>query len=81
MTILPCAACGGEGRKFRSQWGGNDPDIWDAGECEDCEGSGNQSCESRRCNEPSVGFNDNGTALCEDCMMQWIAEKFNDEEA
>ena len=41
MTILSCEHCGGEGRIFKSKYGGNDPDVWDAGKCEVCDGSGN----------------------------------------
>lgn len=65
--IMPCRACGGEGREFRSRYGGNDPDVWDAGRCEACNGSGNQTCEARGCTEKAVAFNDDGEALCEDC--------------
>lgn len=42
---LPCARCGGEGREWRSRHGGNDPDVWDAGACQQCAGSGDQPCE------------------------------------
>jgi DnaJ-class molecular chaperone len=34
-----CEACGGEGRIYKSKWGGNDPDVWDAGQCPACEGT------------------------------------------
>lgn len=73
MLMLPCGACGGEGRIFKSKYGGNDPDVWDAGECEACEGSGSQTCEARSCNEKAVCFNGDGEALCEDCMAEWAA--------
>lgn len=39
--ILSCTKCNGEGRIFKSRYGSNDPDVWDAGECDICEGSGN----------------------------------------
>ncbi|HET6198246.1 MAG TPA: hypothetical protein VFE12_20955 [Acetobacteraceae bacterium] len=38
-----CEGCGGEGRIFKSRYGGNDPDVWDAGRCEACEGTGYRS--------------------------------------
>lgn len=42
MTALTrsCPDCGGEGRKIKSRYGGNDPDTWDAGPCERCEETG-----------------------------------------
>ena len=39
LTII-CPDCGGEGRKIRSRYGGNDPDTWDAGPCDRCETTG-----------------------------------------
>lgn len=72
--ILPCSKCQGEGRIFKSKYGGNDPDVWDAGPCGVCEGSGNQMCEARGCTEKAVAFNDDGEALCEDCLAEWVSE-------
>jgi hypothetical protein len=37
-----CTRCGGEGRIYTSCYGGNDPNVRDAGECPACEGSGRQ---------------------------------------
>jgi hypothetical protein len=68
---LHCLKCSGEGRIYKSKYGGNDPDVWDAGKCEACEGSGNEVCHARGCKEPAVAFNDDGEALCEDCMAEW----------
>jgi hypothetical protein len=34
-----CEACGGEGRIYKSRYGGNDPDVWDAGPCLECNGT------------------------------------------
>ena len=76
MSILPCPKCGGEGRKWESRYGGNDPDVWDAGPCEACNGSGNYVCDERGCTEPAVGFNDDGEALCKDCLMEWSMGAF-----
>lgn len=72
--ILPCQKCQGEGRIFKSKYGGNDPDVWDAGPCEACEGSGDQMCDVRGCTEKAVAFNDDGEALCEDCLAEWASE-------
>jgi hypothetical protein len=71
---LNCMHCAGEGRIFKSKYGGNDPDVWDAGKCLSCAGSGNQVCEHRSCDEDAVGFNDDGEAMCADCLMQWTME-------
>lgn len=73
MPILPCLKCGGEGRIYKSKYGGNDPDVWDAGQCEECEGSGSAVCEARGCKEKAVAFNEDGEALCEDCLLESIA--------
>lgn len=70
---LTCTECQGEGRKIESRYGGNDPDTYDAGQCEACEGSGNEKCHSRSCTEDAVGFDEDGNALCEDCLMEWVA--------
>jgi RecJ-like exonuclease len=39
VTIEDCPACQGEGRIYKSRYGGNDPDVWDAGMCPTCEGA------------------------------------------
>lgn len=69
--ILTCSKCSGEGAIFTSRYGGNDPDVWRDRECEACDGSGNQRCEARGCDENAVAFNDDGEALCEDCLLEW----------
>ena len=76
--MLPCARCGAEGRKIESRYGGNDPDIYDAGPCEACDGSGNEKCHSRGCSENAISFDDDGNALCEDCMLEYLI-KMNGE--
>jgi hypothetical protein len=76
MSFIPCIKCQGEGRIFESKYGGNDPDVWDAGKCEACEGSGNHTCDNRGCDEIAVGFDEDGNALCEDCLMEWTIEMF-----
>lgn len=71
MSILPCSKCSGEGSLYASRYGGNDPDVWRTGKCDACDGSGNEVCSSRGCDEPAVAFNDDGDALCEDCLSEW----------
>lgn len=71
--ILPCPKCSGEGRIWKSTYGGNDPDVWDAGQCEECTGDGNARCDARGCDEKAIAFNDDGEALCEDCLAEWMA--------
>lgn len=36
--FVPCEACQTEGRRYTSRYGGNDPDVWDDGPCEECGG-------------------------------------------
>lgn len=71
---LSCVACGGEGRKYKSRYGGNDPDVWDAGPCEACDGSGNQTCEE--CGEhPAVAewkVQNRQYLLCAACHNEWL---------
>lgn len=74
MPRLNCMRCGGEGRIYTTHHGGNDPDTIDAGECYSCRGSGNQKCEAHGCNEDATVFNDDGDALCEDCMFEWMTD-------
>lgn len=76
MTRLNCMHCAGEGRIFKSKYGGNDPDVWDAGECPHCRGTANQACEARDCAEDATGFNDDGEAMCADCLLEWAAQEF-----
>jgi hypothetical protein len=74
MAILWCRNCGGEGKLYTSRYGGNDPDVWATGTCVECSGSGTQTCEARGCTEPAVGFNDDGEALCGDCLVEWMTK-------
>lgn len=76
--MIHCMKCGGEGKLYSSRYGGNDPDVYATGTCPVCEGSGVLTCENRSCKEEAVGFNDDGEALCEDCLMSWMTEQ--DEE-
>ena len=39
-ATIACPTCGGEGRIYKSRWGGNDPDVEDVGQCEECDGDG-----------------------------------------
>lgn len=55
MTIMNiCPECGGEGRRWRSKYGGNDPDVWDAGPCEHCDGAGYIPVLCDDCRTPAV---------------------------
>ena len=35
------------------------------------------SCECRGCTQDGVGFNDDGTFMCEDCLFEWVEEQNN----
>lgn len=74
MALLTCQRCGGEGSLYASHYGGNDPDVWRTGTCDACNGSGNQICEARSCDEIAVTFNDEGEALCSVCLAEWVAD-------
>lgn len=65
--LIPCIKCQGDG-----------DDPWEAAPCEGCDGSGNQHCENRSCTEVAVGFDEDGKALCEDCLFEWMC-KLQDE--
>jgi len=81
MPILTCSKCSGEGALYASRYGGNDPDVWSTGACDACAGSGNAACEARGCTNPAVAFNDDGEALCEDCLTEWAIAEFETDPA
>ena len=72
--ILQCVKCQGEGKLYKSRYGGNDPDVWCTGQCDACEGSGNEMCWARGCTEPADAFNDDGEALCATCLAAWMED-------
>jgi hypothetical protein len=72
--MLTCTKCGGEGRIYKSHYGGNDPDVWDDGECPACKGSGNHLRDMRGCDEPAVASYADDTALCKYCYDEWVTE-------
>lgn len=80
VGILHCQKCQGEGTIYTSRYGGNDPDVYPVGKCEVCDGSGNQPCERRGCKESAVGFNDDGEAMCADCLSEWAEEQMWSDE-
>jgi hypothetical protein len=75
--ILPCRVCGGEGREWKSKYGGNDPDVWDAGPCRVCDGSGNQTCEDCG-NHPAVAewkVQNRRYLICRACHDEWLSDE------
>lgn len=80
MSRLACSKCQGEGSLYTSRYGGNDPDVWRTGECPACKGSGNETCASRGCKEDAVGFNEDGEALCDICLTEWIEDSYGRDE-
>lgn len=36
------------------------------------------ACEASGCDEDAVAFNDDGEALCEDCLLEWCQEQGRD---
>ena len=69
MSWIPCAKCGGTGSPLESTslWVGPPSDV----ECRECKGSGAAKCEKHGCSEDAAGFDDDGNALCNDCLMEW----------
>lgn len=74
-----CDACGGEGKRYASRYGGNDPDVWPVGTCEACDGSGDQPCEdcgetiaTREYHDPE--HPKNVFRVCNACFDEWIKE-------
>lgn len=61
MSLIPCMVCDGSGADA-------------LGDCPFCHGSGNHPCDNRGCSENAVAFNEDGDALCEDCLMEWMTE-------
>ena len=48
--------------------------------CPACKGSGNETCASRGCKEDAVGFNEDGEALCDICLTEWIEDTYGRDE-
>ena len=71
---LTCPTCAGEGRIYKSKYGGNDPDVWDAGPCEDCGGDGNRKCISDHCGDDATALNGDGEPMCPYCLAEWQAD-------
>ncbi len=76
MTLIACKQCGGDGRKWQSKYGGNDPDVWDAGQCQNCEGSGNEPCDNCGEEPAEVERVERGQKfnLCQNCLAEWLAD-------
>ena len=48
---VECDDCGGEGRIWKSRYGGNDPDVWRVGPCEACDGTGHVEVVCEYCGD------------------------------
>jgi DnaJ-class molecular chaperone len=80
----PCRHCDGEGRIWRSRHGGLDPDIYDAGPCDHCQGTGDQVCQYCQTGDPAVArwtYNGTDHYVCEACHEEWLAEEAADAPA
>ena len=75
MPRLFCSKCAGEGTIYTSRYGGNDPDVYPVGKCDACDGSGDRPCENHGCADVAVGFNDDGEAMCQECLVWVCAER------
>jgi DnaJ-class molecular chaperone len=74
---IDCTKCGGEGRKLWSRYGGNDPDVFDKGPCEACDGTGAQTCDHCGKDVAVATWKDHGREhlICRACHEEWIAEE------
>ena len=73
ITVLPCSTCGGDGRKWTSRYGGNDPDVYDDGPCPACDGKGDQVCEDCGEHPATVRLSEGRDKflLCRACAEEW----------
>lgn len=84
--MLPCQKCSGEGREIRYgmtyEPGCSHAHMGevDRGVCPYCHGSGTAICEAGGCDEPAIAFDDDGRALCEDCLSDSIMEQAMSED-
>lgn len=62
-ATLRCPDCNGEGNVTSTKL-----------TCSACHGSGNLQCDVRGCKADAVGFSEDGTAMCEDCLGEWIGQ-------
>ena len=60
---LICDRCE-DGTVWASRYGGNDPDVWRAGQCEHCDGDGRVICAAKFCGNSAIHIDDNGEAFC-----------------
>lgn len=76
---LACEWCRWDGRKWGSRYGGNDPDVWDAGPCDACGGSGEHYCDD--CGKlPAVSFfteRRKTFRLCLGCHIEWLKDEWS----
>jgi hypothetical protein len=75
--ILTCSECDGEGRRYTSRYGGNDPDVWDAGVCLACDGDGNQVCEDCGDHPAVATWTVHGKTylVCRACHDHWLEDE------
>lgn len=76
MLTRICPDCHGETRIWKSKYGGNDPDVWDAGPCpnDNCDrGDVPIFCEAWKCGEPAVRIVEDAP-LCEEHAREAEAE-------
>ena len=76
--VCECVECDGEGRVYKSRYGGNDPDCW-AIRCDTCAGDGEivRLCEAQRCDRHAtelVTFADCTEPYCEQCAPRMRIE-------
>lgn len=73
---LACPTCAGEGRIWASKYGGNDPDVWDAGPCEECNGTGDHACEYCAKHPAIATWTVRGRThlICRACHDEWVED-------
>ncbi len=74
-----CGICNGEGKLYTSRYGGNDPDVWCIGKCEDCSGTGRETIKCECCQDDAVVEHHDREHrvlfFCAVCRDDWMANE------
>lgn len=69
-----------DGTKWKSRYGGNDPDVWPV-RCDECDGTGDEDiiCEGWKCRAPATEWFQ-GLAWCPACAAEQKRDAFSADE-
>lgn len=73
---IPCEACAGKGMLWQAKFTNNDPDAWDAGRCEECDGSGDHACDCCGKHPAVATWSVSGRTrmVCRACHDEWVED-------